>query len=83
MSNLINLVGKHTGWFEAYYVMEIPKEEYDKYLAEHPDYDMAEDPDEIWTYFKGLGYDDEIENSCDYDTVLREIEVEEAANETN
>ena len=69
----IKIVGKHTGWFEAEYVMDVSDEDYKKFLAENPDYDIEEEPDFIWGYFKDLGYDDEIENSCDYDTVLNEV----------
>ena len=72
----MKLIGTHTGWFEAEYVLDIPEEEYNKFIKDNPDYNMEEDPDTIWTYFKGLGYHDEIEDSCDYDTVLRTIEVE-------
>ena len=73
----MKLVGTHTGWFEAEYVMEIPEDKYNNFIKENPDYDMEDDPDLIWQHFKGLGYDDEIENSCDYDTVLREVVLEE------
>ena len=70
---MMKLVGTHTGWFEAEYVMEIPEDKYKSFLQENPDYDMEDDPDTIWSYFKELGYHDEIENSCDYDTVLNEV----------
>jgi hypothetical protein len=72
----MKLVGTHTGWFEAEYVMEIPEDKYNNFIKENPDYDMEDDPDLIWQHFKDLGYDDEIENSCDYDTVLREVVLE-------
>ena len=73
---MMKLVGTHTGWFEAEYVMEIPEDKYKSFLQENPDYDMEDDPDLIWSHFKDLGYHDEIENSCDYDTVLREVVLE-------
>lgn len=73
---MMKLIGIHTGYFEAEYVMDIPEEEYNKFLAENPGYDIEEDPDEIWSYFKKLGYEDEIEDSCDYDTTLSKVEVE-------
>ena len=73
---MMKLVGTHTGWFEAEYVMEIPEDKYKSFLQENPDYDMEDDPDTIWSHFKDLGYHDEIENSCDYDTVLREVVLE-------
>ena len=73
---MMKLVGTHTGWFEAEYVMEIPEDKYKSFLQENPDYDMEDDPDLIWSHFKNLGYHDEIENSCDYDTVQREVVLE-------
>lgn len=73
---MMKLVGTHTGWFEAEYVIEITEDKYNNFIKENPDYNMEEDPDLIWQHFKDLGYDDEIENSCDYDTVLREVVLE-------
>lgn len=72
----MNLYGTTTGHFETTYSMWVPDEDYNKFIEENPGYDIDNDPDEIWEHFKKLGCYDEIEDSCDYDVVLRVVKVE-------
>ena len=73
----MNLVGTFTGKFVSEWSMFVPDEDYQNYLANHPNFDIndVEQAEEMWDYLKSIGCYDEPDNSCDYDTTMVGVEI--------
>ena len=75
----MNLQGIFEGTFESVWSMNVPDEDYQAYLESHPDFDIndRDDMTEMWDYFKSIGCYDEQETSCDFDTTMTGLEINE------
>jgi hypothetical protein len=75
----MNLLGTFEGTFEATFSMSIEDHDWTLFLEVHPDFDefSRESMQEAWEYFKALGYYDEPETSCDFDTHITGLEISE------
>ena len=75
----MELVGTFEGTFESVWSMKIDKHDWDLFLEVHPDISefSRDSMAEAWEYFKALGYYDEPETSCDFDTTMTGLEINE------
>lgn len=73
----MNLLGTFEGTFESTWSMNVDDQDWALFLEYHPDFDIndRDSMNEAWEYFKGLGYYDEPETSCDFDTHITGLEI--------